>query len=251
MNVILLGHYDIASLYALEHVMRLLPEHRYSVFLSGELMTQSAPNERLAELASVDKQLCERFLAGDLIGPVSRELLLLPELMLPNSKDGLRKVQSLRPELVISIRYRRILQPEFIQVAKHGVINLHSGILPDYRGVMATFWAMLAGEPEIGTTLHRIVDAGIDTGPVIEITRRATRPKSSYLANVLGLYADGCDAIIRAISTFSGDGTLPGTPQIEGGQYFGIPDSSAITRYENAELSLFDGSEYLELGNRR
>jgi hypothetical protein len=117
MNVILLGHYDIASLYALEHVMRLLPEHRYSVFLSGELMTQSAPNERLAELASVDKQLCERFLAGDLIGPVSRELLLLPELMLPNSKDGLRKVQSLRPELVISIRYRRILQPEFINAS--------------------------------------------------------------------------------------------------------------------------------------
>ena len=249
MNVTLLGHYDIASLYALDRVMRLMPEHRYSVFLSGDLITPSALDERLEKLARVDEHLCERFIAGDLVGPISRELALLPELTQPNSKQGLQKIRSLRPELVVSIRYRRILHPDFIRVAKHGVINLHSGILPDYRGVMATFWAMLAGEPEIGTTLHRIADAGIDTGPVIEINRRETRPKSSYLANVIGLYADGCDAIFRAIRTFSTIGTLTGDPQIKVGQYFGTPDSAAITRYESNGLALFDGREDLEFSS--
>jgi len=225
-----------------------MPEHRYSVFLSGDLITPSASDERLEKLARVDEHLCERFIAGDLVGPISRELAVLPELTQPNSKQGLQKVRSLRPELVVSIRYRRILHPEFIRVAKHGVINLHSGILPDYRGVMATFWAMLAGEREIGTTLHRIVDAGIDTGPVIEINRRKTRPKSSYLANVIGLYAEGCDAIIRAFRTFSTIGTLTGDPQVQGGQYFAAPDSAAITRYESNGLALFDGREDLEFG---
>lgn len=246
MNVTLLGHRDIASLYALDRVMRSMPEHRYSVFLSGELKTPGAPDARLAELARADAHLCERFIAGELAGPISGELAALPELPRPNSKQGLEKLKALRPDLVVSIRYRRILQPEFIRVAKHGVINLHSGILPDYRGVMATFWAMLAGEPQIGTTLHRIVDAGIDTGPVIEINRRPTRPKSSYLANVIGLYADGCDAIIRATRTFSTSGAVPGQPQIAGGYYFGAPDSDALTRYESGGLTLFDGSEDLE-----
>jgi methionyl-tRNA formyltransferase len=249
MNVTLLGHHDIASLYALDRLMRLMPEHRYSVFLSGELRTPGVSEARLAELARFDKLLCERFIAGELVGPVGRQLALLPELPQPNSKQGLEKIKALRPELVVSIRYRRILQPEFMQVARHGVINLHSGILPDYRGVMATFWAMLAGEPQIGTTLHRIVDAGIDTGPVIEINRRPTRPKSSYLANVIGLYADGCDAIIRAVRTFSTGGAVPGHPQSGVGQYFGTPDSGALTRYESRGLTLFDGNEDMEFGS--
>ncbi|MCW9079480.1 MAG: formyl transferase [Gammaproteobacteria bacterium] len=251
MNIILLGHYDIASLYALDRVIRLMPEHRYSVFLSGELKTPAALDDRLVDLARVDEHLCERFIAGELVGPIRKELALLPELPQPNSEQGLRKVQLLQPDLVVSIRYRRILQPEFIQVAKHGVINLHSGILPDYRGVMATFWAMLAGEPQIGTTLHRIVDAGIDTGPVIEINRRPTRPEFSYLTNVIGLYADGCDAIVRAIRTFSAKEALPGHRQNAVGQYFRTPDSGALTRYERGGLALFDGSEDLEFGSRR
>ena len=248
MNITLLGHYDIASLYALERVMRAMPEHAYTVFLSGALTAPSAPDQRIADLANADEQLCEQLLAGELVGPISEDLASFQELTRPNSKDGLSQIMSLRPDLVVSIRYRRILQPAFIRVPQYGVINLHSGILPDYRGVMATFWAMLAGEPQIGTTLHHIVDAGIDTGPVIEINRRKTRPKSSYLANVIGLYAEGCDAIIRAFRTFSTIGTLTGDPQIKGGQYFAAPDSAAITRYESNGLALFDGREDLEFG---
>ena len=251
MNITLLGHYDIASLYALERVMRAMPEHAYTVFLSGALTAPSAPDQRIADLANADEQLCEQLLAGELVGPISEDLASFQELTRPNSKDGLSQIMSLRPDLVVSIRYRRILQPGFIRVPKHGVINLHSGILPDYRGVMATFWAMLAGEPQIGTTLHHIVDAGIDTGPVIEINRRATRPRSSYLSNVIGLYAGGCNAVIRAVRTFSNKGTLPGTPQTGGGQYFGAPDRAAVTRYETADLALFDGNEYLEFVTRQ
>ena len=115
---------------------------------------------------------------------------------------------------------------------------------------MATFWAMLQGEPEIGTTLHRIVDAGIDTGPVIEINRRAARPKSSYLTNVIGLYADGCDAIVRAVHALDVSGVVNGEPQIAAGQYFRTPDRAAVRRYESRGLTLFDGREGSELASR-
>ena len=247
MNVTLLGHDDIASLYALNRVMRAMPEHRYSVFLSGELQSQGDTDPRLAKLASADGQLCEQFIAGALVGPVSEQLVSPAELTGPNSPEGLSTLASLQPDLVISIRYRRILMPEFIRIARYGVLNLHSGILPDYRGVMATFWAMLAGEAEIGTTLHRIVDAGIDTGPVIEIKRRATRPRSSYLANVIGLYAGGCDAVIRATRTLAANADLSGEPQRAGGRYFQAPDPAALDRYESRGLYLFDGREKHEI----
>lgn len=246
MNITLLGHNDIASLFALDRVMRLMPEHDYSVFLTGDLKSRGDTDPRLAELAKADGQLCEQLIAGALVGQVSKQLVSPAELASPNSPEGLKTLAALEPDLVISVRYRRILHPNFVRIPRYGVINLHSGILPDYRGVMATFWAMLAGEKEIGTTLHRIVDAGIDTGPVIEINRRTMRPASSYLANVIGLYADGCDAIMRATRTLAANGNLAGEPQTARGRYFRSPDSDALDRYGDRGLYLFDGRESLE-----
>jgi methionyl-tRNA formyltransferase len=249
MRITLLGHHDIASFYALNRVIGLLPEHDCVVYLSGEVSDASSGDGPLKDLAAADARLCERFLASEMVGPVAKQLTERPIAALrdPNSPQGIAVLEGQRADLIISIRYRRILRDAAIATPKLGVINLHSGILPDYRGVMATFWAMLQGEPEIGTTLHRIVDAGIDTGPVIEISRRLTRPKSSYLSNVIGLYADGCDAIVRAVHSITGKNTLNGDEQVAAGEYFRAPDSAAVQRFESLGLTLFDGQEDAEI----
>lgn len=249
MNITLLGHYDIASLYALDRVIGMLPEHDYSVLLSGDLQTKSAIDPSLVALALADAELCNRFLSGEIRGPVAAQLTARPidTLEAPNSSQGCQALRDLEPDLVISIRYRRILRDEAIAIPGKGVINLHSGILPGYRGVMATFWAMLAGEKEIGTTLHRIVDSGIDTGPVLGIHRRVTRPERSYLANVLGLYAGGCDMIAAAVNILAAGQELPVQQQTAEGQYFGTPETNNLRRFEANDLTLFDGSESAEI----
>ena len=245
MNIILLGHHDIASLYALDRVIGLLPEHDYSVLLSSDAQSTPADDTALARLARADADLCDRFLSGEIRGAVASVLAASPppSLSSPNSPQGLGVLEELQPDLVISIRYRRILREEAIAIPRLGVINLHSGILPDYRGVMATFWAMLAGEKEIGTTLHWIVDSGIDTGPVIGIRRKPARPGATYLTNVLGLYADGCSMIADAVRAIA-EGRKPGgSAQPPGGQYFAAPGVRDVERFEARGLALFDGSE--------
>jgi len=52
-----------------------------------------------------------------------------------------------------------IIREPVIAHSQYGYINLHSGLLPDYRGVMASFRAMVNGDAEIGSTLHYIQDA--------------------------------------------------------------------------------------------
>jgi len=249
MNIILLGHHDIASLYALDRLIGLLPEHDYSVFLSGTSDAIPSEDSALARLATADAHLCDRFLRGEIREPVAAQLAEspLPALSSPNSPQGLRVLAELVPDLIISIRYRRILREGAIAVPRLGVINLHSGILPDYRGVMATFWAMLAGEKDIGTTLHWIVDSGIDTGPVIGIRRKATRPDSSYLVNVLGLYAEGCGMVADAVRAIANGRSPGGCPQSPGGQYFAAPGARDVERFEGAGMTLFDGSEEAEI----
>lgn len=253
MKIILLGHHDIASLYAVDRVIGLLPNHDCTVYLSGELSGDSSDEGPLTNLAAADAKLCERFLAGEMGGPVVTQLYQRPIAVLkdPNSPQSIAVLKGQRPDLIISVRYRRILREQVIAIPRLGVINLHSGILPSYRGVMATFWAMLQDELQIGTTLHRIVDAGIDTGPVIEINRRATRPKSSYLSNVIGLYADGSEAIVRAVDTIAAGDVPKADVQIAAGRYFRTPDSAAVRRFERRGLTLFDGQEEAEILLRR
>lgn len=249
MNIVLLGHHDVASLYALNRLVELLPEHHYSVLLSSRSTAARFPDSGLAELDRADADLCQRFLRGEIIGPVAAELTGPNDFAFdnPNSPEGLRLISELQPDLVVSIRYRRILHDAAIAVPRHGVLNLHSGILPDYRGVMATFWAMLAGEREIGTTLHRIVDSGIDTGPIIGIARRATRPGLSYLGNVLGLYADGCDMLVQAVRAIAAGRPLSASPQAAEGPYYSAPGAADIRRFERRHLSLFGPQDVAEI----
>ncbi len=247
MRILLLGHHDIASLYALDRVIHLLPEHDCSVLLSRD--TQIQDDTPLGALARSDAELCERFLSGRIRSAVAPQLAASPPASLsnPNSPEGLRTLEEQHAELVVSIRYRRILKEEAIAIPARGVINLHSGILPDYRGVMATYWAMLAGEKEIGATLHWIVDSGIDTGPVIGIHRKKARPDRSYLANVLGLYADGCDMIADAVRAIAGEQGPGGRPQPSGGRYYSAPAAPDVERFLDAGLVLIDGTEDAEI----
>jgi methionyl-tRNA formyltransferase len=241
MKITLLGHYDLASLYAMNRLLNGAPEHEYAIFLSGAQNTSPSVPEPLQKLAEIDGKLSERFLEDPRTSLLLKNTQDLPT---PNEVDGLALLQSSNPDLIVSIRYRRILRENAIAIPRHGVINLHSGILPDYRGVMATFWAMLHGEAEIGTTLHRIVDSGIDTGPIIKISRLPALPGASYLANVLRLYKPGCDAVLAAITAI-GSGSEPvADQQIAGaGQYFSTPKEADLALFYRQGGELAHGSE--------
>lgn len=208
--------------------------------LSGDLPAGVDSPRELQRLAEVDAGLRADFRAH---GGLAKPLLHAADLAQPNSAAGRRVLESLEPDLAVSIRYRRILKSEAIAIPRLGVLNLHSGVLPDYKGVMATFWAMLHDEAEIGATLHRIVDDGIDTGPVIGIQRIPADYEATYLGNVLRLYRPGCDMVVEAIEALQTGRTLQGKTQRRRGRYFSTPRSEDIDLFSQQGLVLASGRE--------
>lgn len=83
-----------------------------------------------------------------------------------NSPAGEQFMRDLAPDLAVSAYFNKILKQLVINVPKHGVVNIHPGLLPGYRGVMSYFWVLKNKEQQAGVSLHWI-DAGIDTGDVI------------------------------------------------------------------------------------
>ena len=82
-------------------------------------------------------------------------------------------LDELKPDLVVSAGFMRILSPE--TVGKFKIINSHPALLPLFPGAHAVRDALEAGVTETGTTIHW-VDAGVDTGEVIAQERVAIQP---------------------------------------------------------------------------
>ena len=70
------------------------------------------------------------------------------------------------PDLVVLAGFMRILPAEFVESLSPNLINLHPSLLPAFPGAHAIVDALAAGSKVTGSTIH-IVDAGVDTGPVI------------------------------------------------------------------------------------
>jgi methionyl-tRNA formyltransferase len=75
-------------------------------------------------------------------------------------------LEPMRPDLILVSAFLWRLPSDVLRLPPLGVINLHGGLLPDWRGPNAWGWAFRAGDPALGFTVHRM-DEGLDTGPVL------------------------------------------------------------------------------------
>lgn len=87
-----------------------------------------------------------------------------------NGADSERLIGRLGPDLIV-LGKSRILQPHIFRIPRIGVLNVHPGLLPEYRGVDVIAWAIRNDDP-LGVSVHW-VDAGIDTGPIVARVRFA------------------------------------------------------------------------------
>jgi methionyl-tRNA formyltransferase len=83
-----------------------------------------------------------------------------------NHPDVVKLVSELDPDL-IAVFGTSLIRGALLNKGRLGIVNLHGGLSPEYRGADCTFWALYNREPEkVGCTLHYI-DSGIDTGGLI------------------------------------------------------------------------------------
>lgn len=82
-----------------------------------------------------------------------------------NSLESLDLIKRLNPKIIVSIASPQILRMEVIDSVKYA-INIHAALLPEYRGMMPSFWVLARGEKKTGVTVHRINER-IDGGAII------------------------------------------------------------------------------------
>jgi methionyl-tRNA formyltransferase len=80
--------------------------------------------------------------------------------------DEVARLAALKPDLILVAAFGQILPQSVLDIPKFGCLNIHPSLLPEYRGATPILAAILAGDKETGVTIM-LMDAGMDTGPII------------------------------------------------------------------------------------
>lgn len=78
----------------------------------------------------------------------------------------IKKIKEINPDLIVVVAYGKILPKEIMDIPKYGIINVHSSLLPKYRGASPIHSAILNGDTESGVSIMYI-EEGLDSGDVI------------------------------------------------------------------------------------
>ena len=253
MRIAFLANRDIHSNFALNILTNKLSHHSMTIYLSDHVGKKRSDFIELNQLRFIEQALfndivfsaiekspsaLKRFLTFHELGDqTGNGVIPLNEI---NSNDGIEKLQSSDPDLIVSIRYGTIIQSAVIAIPRFGILNLHSGILPQYRGVMATFWAMLNSDKHIGCTLHYIIDGTIDTGPIVSIYQKKRNAKTDYFTNVIGLYPSGCELIFKAVKMIESGESLEQKSVKGESHYYTFPKGQEISRFKQKGYALFN-----------
>jgi len=131
------------------------------------LFTTDVSALRLLPFLDPEDQVTCVIVPGNRIGSDKvRDLIEACDMPIREHRRG-RRLDADLPEAsaAVSWLYSQVIRPEDLARYPEGLINMHGGVLPDYRGANVLQWAMINGERELGVTWHEIVEA-VDAGPI-------------------------------------------------------------------------------------
>jgi len=146
--------------------------------------------------------------------------LNLPLLQPARARDEqfIAELRALQPDLIAVVAYGHILPPAILDLPRFGCVNVHTSLLPKYRGAGPIQWAIANGETETGVTVMKM-DAGLDTGPVLSQRRTPILPEDDSAMLHDKLAALGAELLAETIPNYVSGKIQPQPQPGEGASY--------------------------------
>jgi methionyl-tRNA formyltransferase len=265
MRLIIFTNRDLASNYHLNLLLPHVHAQVISIFVSDKVGKASKTAEIPVPEALRNLKFFEQTLPNEILFPQldhqnrnlnTDKLLTFNELSkkyhIPitalnevQSVQTLDKIRGLEPDLILSVRYGKIFKEDFIKIPTHGIINLHSGKLPQYRGVLASFRALMNGDILLQTTLHYIQDGKIDNGGIIGFSKLPVQKEKSLFWHILNLYPVSISLLIATLHQIQiGEKPTVLVQKEVDAQYFTFPNPTEIDLFTQKGYRFMDVSEY-------
>jgi methionyl-tRNA formyltransferase len=139
-----------------------------------------------------------------------------------NNEKYRKVLENEQLDLGIALLWLNTIDSNVIELFKHGILNLHAGDLPRYRGNACQTWAILNGETKIGVTCHLMRGGELDSGPICRKSYIEIKPSDNVGELQIRAEETGVELVLETVNDFiSGKITL--TEQDESQALFCFP----------------------------
>ncbi|MBK26592.1 MAG: hypothetical protein CME70_21510 [Halobacteriovorax sp.] len=156
-----------------------------------------------------------------------------------NSEECINILKDQKVDLMLNASTPRILKSEVLQVVNHGVLNMHPGFLPGYRGCSCVEWALKNFDP-IGVSIH-FMSEEIDKGPIVIQEKVNLLGAGNYSDIRTNVYNASISSMAKAVELLVMNGLKIVTPPVDGGTYY-KPISDEIFKIVSSDKHI---KEYL------
>lgn len=125
--------------------------------------------------------------------------------------EALSILQDLKPDLIAVAAYGKILPTDILALPRLGCVNVHSSLLPRYRGAAPINWAILNGEDETGVTIQYMAE-GVDTGDILAQAATAIGIDENAAQLYSRLAQMGAELLLNTVKSLE-EGTASAVPQ--------------------------------------
>ena len=154
-----------------------------------------------------------------------------------NNINSVNKIKLFKPDLLVSILGNQIFKEPILNLAPKGCINLHTALLPKYRGLMPTFWVLKNNEKKTGVSVF-FVDEGIDSGPIIvqDEVEIGNRTQKELILHTKKL---GMEAIAKSIDLIQKEEVQLIENDISQKTYFSFPTRQDVLEFKRNGKKFF------------
>src|SRR5882757_985074 len=147
-----------------------------------------------------------------------------------NQPEFIEQVRTIAPDVIVSVAAPEIFKAELLGLPRLGCINIHSGRLPTYRGMMPTFWQMLRGERAITMTVHHMAEK-LDAGDVLATETFPVRTFDSLDRIIKGTKCEGARLVKRVLLDLRAGRTKPSPLAMMHAGYFSFPKPEHVREF--------------------
>jgi hypothetical protein len=128
-----------------------------------------------------------------------------------NAPEAHARLAELQPDVIV-VHATGILAPSTFGMARRLAMNLHCGVLPEYRGHASTFWAMQRGDVDnVGVSIHEVA-AKVDTGRLLRVGRVPLGPEDTDMTAWIRAFRRGVDLVVDVIEEMERTGDVTALP---------------------------------------
>ena len=154
-----------------------------------------------------------------------------------NSKQSIKILSHFNADLYVSITGNEIFKKELINLPHYGIINLHTALLPKYRGLMPSFWVLKNSEEQTGVSVF-FVDEGIDSGPIIVQKKLRLGSLSQWKLIEMTKFL-GIEAIVEALELIRSNKVVVKENNDDHSSYFSFPTKKDVKEFRQSGRKFF------------